>query len=914
MSDFLDCIDTKNDEGKIDDDRYEAAKDLYRDLAEKHDGNPDYDDVVDKEISEKMTQLIDDGITEEEYRALNDAEAINELLNDLDSVNIYNDEIENLKEAALAKASRSLNNKAGLKSVTKKQKALKQRYYSYINSFIKKVNNEIDSDEEMELLGNKLLRAYYGEDVDEFHNKVADEMRKLFDQIRKEYQLKGGTLNEIEEYFTNPVHDPELMHTVEYNGLTGKAGWVEFMRTGGKNNQSLLDRTKMLDDETGEMLTDEELFGKQEDPEDFGLLGEVYDNIVKNKKDELGEIRQKPFHKKRAKRRVLHLDGAEAWTRYNKKYGEGSGPLNAIQKYVEGMSRDIASMDVFGSRPERSRRIIEDYVKEQAEKIAEKEGRNLSDVQDDIKGFLENRFRDQWDMYMNSNNVSPSPTITSIKQLTTSAVIGTASVDAMLGDMAQSTFSKWFNGLPLAREIKARLKNYFKEPITQTARKLGIWDGMTNQEVMHQKSLEAGVVADAIISESVGKGRMLEEGEGHWATKWLSEKAVKWSGLNGITRINRMAHNIEYGINMARMANNVKWENIDEAGSILGRSEGFKEMLERFRIGEKEWKVLKKMDFKEEEFKNFGGTVEWFRPNDMVDDELVKKINQSDLEFEVTKRELREMSDKMRELIHVEQGHSVPSINNRARGIADRFFGSVPVAGQIANHFKSFPITSFVNNFSRLYTADTFGSFAKTATAMAMITAPLGAISVQTREVLKGNDPMEMTDVGFWPKAMARGGFMPIMSEILVSGRQNSFSAFNNQVAGMVGGPTYDFTDDMIDIGYDAAVRGVGNKALGGKWEAEVGPKVADFLRKWTPGQNMWYARLALHRIIFDTMETLADPEAQQNFRRSINRQVREQDQGAYAPPGSGLSFLYEGDGPDYTDIIGGEDDQVVDE
>ncbi len=56
-----------------------------------------------------------------------------------------------------------------------------------------------------------------------------------------------------------------------------------------------------------------------------------------------------------------------------------------------------------------------------------------------------------------------------------------------------------------------------------------------------------------------------------------------------------------------------------------------------------------------------------------------------------------------------------------------------------------------------------------------------------------------------------------------------------------------------------------------------------------TPGRSLWYARLAMERLIFDEMQKMIDPTANAAFRRIERRALRERGQSFFSPPGSGF-------------------------
>lgn len=916
---FVACVEAKVEEGSIDKKRAEVALERYEELKDGHPANPDLDPSVEKEVVEELQKGIEDSVAESEYRVLHDAYKINQVLNDLEKLDgRYSNSIDDLGEAAIALVSKDFGKISDIDSVEQIQDAFKRQYNGYISSFYKAIN-EASGEGEQKVVGEKMLRAYLDDaDVGDFHKKMADEFEKLFKVIAEDYKLRGGSLNRRDNYFPNPIHAKEALENAEFDGFTRKKAWVEYMKR-GNNGEGFLDREKMVDMDTGRPLPDhapegeKSLYGPQGDDENFGLLGEVFDSITRttDPEEELGTYRQKAFRKKHNDSRVLHFKDADSWMKYNQRFGSGN-IANAVEAYVEKMAQDIAALERFGSRPERTKRIITDFIQKKADDLKAKEGVDGNVMENKAENNI-NSFEENWNMYFNTNMASPNwqaQGLAMTKQLTTSATIGSATISAVAGDTGNTAFTAWFNSMPVARMAMGGVKTFTEDISQKFLRQVGLWEGKTASEVKQQQALEAGLTARAILDESVGYARFLQKQEGHRYTKWMADKSMKWSGLNLFTRTGRAAFQIETGKYLARLANNTKWKNLEEVTNrLVGRDGGFVQMLERYDIGQKEWELLRQAEFKEESAGGFAGKTgkafEWFRPIDLEGENMAKKTG-------FAKRELREVANKFRRMMATEEGHAVPTINNRSRAIigemqdANTFMGLIGRAGA---QYKSFPLTQFTNNFSRAMMGKNQVGTSRLATMSAymMFMVPLGGMAIQFREMTKGNDPMNVDpseNPTFWMDALSASGGLSIFGDVLMRGRDSDFSFMNNQIANVASGPTYGFLDSMTDIALDNSFR-----AADPDREMQLGKDTADFARQWMPFSNIWYSRLATDRLLFDTIEEMADPKAKRRFRNEYRKQIRKDNQGSFSPPGSGLEFLTEGDAPDLGDMFGGEND-----
>jgi hypothetical protein len=62
-----------------------------------------------------------------------------------------------------------------------------------------------------------------------------------------------------------------------------------------------------------------------------------------------------------------------------------------------------------------------------------------------------------------------------------------------------------------------------------------------------------------------------------------------------------------------------------------------------------------------------------------------------------------------------------------------------------------------------------------------------------------------------------------------------------------------------------------------------------NYAQRYTPGNNAWYARLAMERLMWDSIRRLADPQAETSFRRIMQRARKDYDQEFYWKPGAAL-------------------------
>ena len=142
-----------------------------------------------------------------------------------------------------------------------------------------------------------------------------------------------------------------------------------------------------------------------------------------------------------------------------------------------------------------------------------------------------------------------------------------------------------------------------------------------------------------------------------------------------------------------------------------------------------------------------------------------------------------------------------------------------------------------------------------------------GAAALQAKAILAGRDPMDMDDPRFWTAAGAQGGALGIYGDFVYGNLTR-----HGQGAETVLGPVNSELVSMAEFGFDAARKLL--KAQGDT--VNPGAQLARYVRTWVPGSNLWYSRAASDRLIFDQIQTLADPAYSKSFKRVEDYYKRE--------------------------------------
>jgi hypothetical protein len=198
--------------------------------------------------------------------------------------------------------------------------------------------------------------------------------------------------------------------------------------------------------------------------------------------------------------------------------------------------------------------------------------------------------------------------------------------------------------------------------------------------------------------------------------------------------------------------------------------------------------------------------------------------------------------------------------------------------------FKNFPITYASRNLMQAATLDGgMGNKIRHGVDLMVTTTMMGAMAMQLREMAKGRDPIEMFDEKgvpnprFWGAAFLTSGGLGIFGDFAFSG----LNRFGGGLGETIAGPRIGFLSDLKDL-----VIGNIAQAIDEDQDTNFARELIDFAGRYGPGASTFYLRLPLQRLVLDQMQMMADPKAEQRFRRSESKRKRETGQDSWWSPG----------------------------
>ena len=182
--------------------------------------------------------------------------------------------------------------------------------------------------------------------------------------------------------------------------------------------------------------------------------------------------------------------------------------------------------------------------------------------------------------------------------------------------------------------------------------------------------------------------------------------------------------------------------------------------------------------------------------------------------------------------------------------------------------YKNFAITLGMTHLARGFQQVGFMGKAKYLVPMIIGGTIMGAFAYEIKQVAAGKKPTKISDMGvrYWINAAIYGGGLGIFGDFLFADQNR----YGGSMAKTMAGPVISFLDDLVRLT-------IGNTLeLASGEKTNAGKELAAFIQRYTPGSNLWYTRLVVERMIFDTLEKLLNPNYARDTRRNVNRLKRQ--------------------------------------
>jgi hypothetical protein len=639
--------------------------------------------------------------------------------------------------------------------------------------------------------------------------EIADSWSRAAEYLRSRFNEAGGQIAKLDAWGLPQSHSSTLVRAVKFDE------WRSFILP-------KLDRARMIDRMTGEPFTDAKL---------ELVLRDVYETISTDGWSSIapGAAGGKMLANQHTEHRFLHFTDGEAWLAYHERFGTGS-PFDAMMGHIDGMSRDIALMEILGPNPAATVR----WLKDQVMKSAQTDGTPGMDTVQRAKAGVPKiqRLYDEITGHLGRpESEKLALGFSAFRSVQVAAKLGSALLSALPTDPMFGAVTRGFNGLPVTSMVGSYLRQL--NPASSADRLFAV---------------RTGLIAEEWSNMSAGAHRMLQEEFSGEFAKRLASGVLRASGLSAWTQAGRWA----FGMEVLGHLTDQMGKSFDQLDGRLSRA------MQRHGITPADWDAIRNSPI--EEYKGAG----WLLPHNI---------------------ENRQASDRLMQWILTETDYAVPMADVRTRAMMNSVAPKGTWIGEIARTallFKTFGISLLLTHGRRMIQLAP-ASAVGYAVAFAGATTIGGLLAIQLKEIAKGKDPRPipgpdaepLEHAELWGAAMLQGGGFGIFGDFL-SATENRFGG---GIAGTIAGPAAGTVNNVAGLGFSSG------KALMGDDKANPGRDLVKVIKQETPGQSLWYSRLAFERLLADQLQEQIDPNYRQSY-RAIERRAAEKEQDFWWEPG----------------------------
>ena len=727
------------------------------------------------------------------------------------------------------------------------------------------------------------VRELYGEGTgDEGAAAAAKAWRDTSEYARERFNQGGGDIKKRSDWNVPQVHDQWRVREA------GREEWTRFVD--GLNYE-------IRDPETGDILSSSEA---------SNALKEMWGTIGSGgmKKVRLGAgFGVAKLANTRADPRLLQFKDASSWLAYNDRFGAGSIYRLAVG-HLDGIARDISMLEVLGPNPDATMHFLSDAAKmatatgnPNAIRIAQLETQ-LSLVNERIKARTKDLRASSGEKEAalpeaDSDIASRKALGDQIGQLRSDvrppegrwhprnmfedsrAIQATYDVVAQKSETTESWFKEWMlrriadlRGVMSTAQLGSALLSSTTD--LKTLQATTAWNGLDSTRTLsRQLSLlnprnaadrdfarRAGIIADEVVRMASAAQRFQDDvGEGFVAR--MTEGFHRITGLTPWTYAARGAFGLEF---MGALADNAGKE-LKDLPPLLRRA------IEGKGVTTEMWDAVRKLPLADYR----GGKF-------MIPWEVAREGARTE------NRAAADAGQRLHELILQETDYAIPEPDARVQSIMTLGTKRGTLMGELwrtATMYKSFPMSVVALHALRAMTAHGEGGLRTKpvgyAADMLLGMTVMGAAAVQLKQVASGRDPRDMTSSGFWGEAFFQGGGLGIFGDFLRAG----LSRKDQDLTSTLVGPGVGLVGDVARLtsqNIRQAADGVPTHFAG---------EAVRFAQRYTPGTNIWYARLAMDRLLWSRLHMLAEPNFPAIVAKMQGQALKEYNQRYFWQPGA---------------------------
>ncbi len=194
--------------------------------------------------------------------------------------------------------------------------------------------------------------------------------------------------------------------------------------------------------------------------------------------------------------------------------------------------------------------------------------------------------------------------------------------------------------------------------------------------------------------------------------------------------------------------------------------------------------------------------------------------------------------------------------------------------------FKSFPITIVMTHLAPAIKRATVDRKLDHLAMTLIGTTILGGVAMQLRDITKGKTTKDPWSPKFMLSAMLQGGGLGLFGDFVFG----DYSRMGRNPMTEAMGPMYGLIEDIY-----TATKGNLDKAVLTDQEANPVRDLFRVAKRNIPLGSLWYARLAMERLILDNLERLVDPRFDRRMNQLTRKMKKESGQEYWWAPGEGI-------------------------
>jgi len=668
-----------------------------------------------------------------------------------------------------------------------------------------------------------MLKEIFGQDSGNVAAKhLAKAWTETAETARLRFNQAGGRIPKRSDWGLPQNHNSMAVRAAGFDT------WREFIF-------DKLDYNRMIDESTGKPII----------PERVELaLQDVHETIANegfNKLTPSGLARGRSLANRRLDHRFLVFKSADDWAAYQERFGDGT-VFDTMFGHFDGMSRDIAQMEILGPNPQAGMRFMKGIVMKDAKARDTKGRTNKNSIAATSRLWVADSMLNIIDGSASSPVHSTwANSMAGLRNVLVSAQLGSAAISAITDVHFQRMASNMV-GL---------------EPMKVT-RRLGKLLNPANAED-RAFAVRMGLIAETASTLAAAQARYVGEISGPEITRRLADGVLRASGLSALTQSGKHAFGLEF---MGLLSDNAG-KSLDQLVAGNKMDQAFARALQRYGIGKDKWDLVRKTTPLEERGAKF------LRPEDIA------------ARTDMNPAAARDLANQVMEMIFTETEYAVPTASIRGRAIMGGGLRPGTLAGEIIRStlmYKSFPVTLVMTHLRRgmlqqgvIQKGRYFGSLVLGTTAW-------GYLAMQAKDISKGRDPREL-NANTMMAALEQAGGLGIFGDFLFS----DMNRFDRSLGETVAGPVVGFVGDVLGL-----TAGNVQQVIKGE-DPKIGRDITRFLQHYTPGGSLWMGRAAYEHMVLDQLQRLSDPQADRSFRRKRRRLEKDFGSGYWWKPGQVL-------------------------